>query len=221
MTDSPITVVIADDHELFRDGLRAMLSTADGIDVLADVGTGTEAIEVAMERRPDIVLLDVEMPGIPSLSVLHRLRADLPETKTLIVTMHRDRALASQLIGAGAPESSRKRPRQQSSSKRFATPIAAPAEPLRSRHLSESSPHANAKCSARSPTAVRRRDRENLSIAIGTVKRHNSQIFTKLGARSRTDAVRRAQRIGELDRTEYTDSDAQEQIAEELTSAAE
>lgn len=194
-----IRVILADDHELFRDGLRAVLSTADDLSVVAQVATGTEAMEASLELRPDVLLLDVEMPGVPSVSVLHRLRKDVPSLRTLVVTMHRDRMLASQMINAGAFGFLSKAAssvelldaiRQAHQSPRRVQPQPSPIRILSAREREVLHLIAEGRSNAEIATS--------LSIVVGTVKRHNSQIFAKLGAKSRTDAVRRAERLGEL-----------------------
>jgi DNA-binding NarL/FixJ family response regulator len=194
-----VTVVIADDHELFREGLRAMLAAADGVQVVGEAATHDEAYEQAIATRPDVLLLDVEMPGIPVLSTISRVRAEVPATRILIVTMHRDRVLASHLRAAGAAGFVSK---------------SAPASELVDAIHSEIDvldvPRPALIASVLSP-----REREvmrliaqglsneelgrSLSISVGTVKRHNTNIFTKLGASSRTDAVRKASRLGEIE----------------------
>lgn len=195
-----VTVVIADDHELFRKGLRAMLAAADGVRVVGEAATHDEAYEQAIATRPDVLLLDVEMPGIPVLSTISRVRAEAPDTRILIVTMHRDRVLASHLRAAGAAG--------------FVSKSAPASELVNAIHSSidviDAVPGPGFVASVLSL-----REREvmkliaqglsneeigrSLSISVGTVKRHNTHIFTKLGASSRTDAVRKASRIGEIE----------------------
>lgn len=193
-----VTVVIADDHELFREGLRAMLAAADGVRVVGQAATHDEAYEQTIATRPDVLLLDVEMPGIPVLSTIGRLRAEIPTTRIIIVTMHRDRVLASHLRAAGAAGFVSK-----------SAPAGELVEAIRSAVNALDASKPELVVSVLSP-----REREvmrlvahglsndeigrSLSISVGTVKRHNTNIFTKLGASSRTDAVRRASRLGEI-----------------------
>lgn len=195
-----VTVVIADDHELFREGLRAMLTAADGVQVVGEAATHDQAYEQAVATRPDVLLLDVEMPGIPVLSTIGRVRAEAPETRILVVTMHRDRVLANHLRAAGASG--------------FISKSAPASELVDAIHSTRDVLDA-----ARRPELVASilslREKEvmrliaqglsneeigrSLSISVGTVKRHNTNIFTKLGATSRTDAVRKASRLGEIE----------------------
>lgn len=195
-----VTVVIADDHELFREGLRAMLTAADGIQVVGQAATHDQAYEQAIANRPDVLLLDVEMPGIPVLSTISRVRAEAPDTRILIVTMHRDRVLANHLRAAGAAGFvSKSAPASELvDSIRSATDIlGAVPRPvliasllsLREKEVMRLIAH------GLSNEEIGR----SLSISVGTVKRHNTNIFTKLGATSRTEAVGKASRLGEIE----------------------
>lgn len=196
---SVIRVVIADDHDLFRDGLAAMLANVRDIEVLELVGTGTDALRATLQSQPDVLLLDVEMPGTPTLSVISRVAIESPTTRILIVTMHRDRVLATQMLNAGAIGFLSK----AASSEELVDAI----RQAQHRQRRVPPPPANNQILSQRELEVLRLIAEgnsnadiagHLSIAIGTVKRHNSQIFTKLGASSRTDALRRARRLGEL-----------------------
>lgn len=193
-----VTVVIADDHELFREGLRAMLAAADGVRVVGEAATHEEAYLQTIATRPDVLLLDVEMPGIPVLSTISRVRAEVPATRILIVTMHRDRVLASHLRAAGAAG--------------FISKSAPASELVSAIHSAIDVLDVRPGLVA---SVLSLREREvmrlvaqglsneeigrSLSISVGTVKRHNTNIFTKLGANSRTDAVRKAGRLGEIE----------------------
>ncbi len=195
-----VTVVIADDHELFRDGLRAMLTAADGIEVIGEAATHDQAYEQTIARRPDVLLLDVEMPGIPVLSTISRVRAEALDTRILIVTMHRDRVLANHLRAAGAAGFvSKSAPASElvdairsaafiSDTVGRAAPVASILS-LREKEVMRLIAH------GMSNEEIGR----SLSISVGTVKRHNTNIFTKLGASSRTAAVQKASRLGEIE----------------------
>ncbi len=81
----PIRVLVADDHELVRLGLRSVLEEA-GIDVVAEAADGLEAVERALESRPDILLLDLRMPGMGGVDVCRRVRAEAPEVNVVVLT---------------------------------------------------------------------------------------------------------------------------------------
>ena len=105
MTGSPdqrIRVLIVDDHELVRAGLRALLAPDPGIDVVAEAATGSEAIALARERRPDVVLLDARLPDLDGAQVCRRLRAELPGVAVSMLTTFSDDDLVRECVRAGA-----------------------------------------------------------------------------------------------------------------------
>jgi two-component system, NarL family, nitrate/nitrite response regulator NarL len=83
---SAIRVLVADDHPLFREAVRKLLESAGGFDVVAEVGTGRDAIRVARELSPDIVLLDLVMPDTPGLAALPELARLEPRVRTLVLS---------------------------------------------------------------------------------------------------------------------------------------
>ena len=98
----PITVVLADDHALVRGGLRRVIEAEDDMTVLAEAGDADEAIRVVRECRPRVVLLDVNMPGTPSLDAIPTLLAAAPGCSVVMLTMHDDFGFARDALGAGA-----------------------------------------------------------------------------------------------------------------------
>jgi DNA-binding NarL/FixJ family response regulator len=85
-----VSVVIVDDHPVFVAGMRAVLDDFDDIDVVAVAGDGDEAVSVAEEHRPDVVLMDLRMPGTDGLAATARIRTTLPDTRVLVLTMDED-----------------------------------------------------------------------------------------------------------------------------------
>ena len=83
-----IRVLIADDHMLVRDGVRALLSTADDIEVVAEAGDGREATDRARETLPDVVLLDIAMPGLGGLEAVPLIQREAPRARILILTQY-------------------------------------------------------------------------------------------------------------------------------------
>src|SRR5688572_18187850 len=86
----PIRVVIADDHPVFRFGLRALLRAMPDTEVVGEVTTGEAAIELVTDARPDVVLMDVTMPGLGGIEATRRIRETSPDTRVLMVTMLED-----------------------------------------------------------------------------------------------------------------------------------
>lgn len=83
-----IRVLVADDHALVREGIRHVLDAEPGIAVVAEAANGREAVELAMQHRPDVVVLDITMPEETGLKAAARLREQLPEARVLLLSMH-------------------------------------------------------------------------------------------------------------------------------------
>lgn len=97
-----IRILIADDHGVIRAGLRAVLRAELDLEVIGEAADGNEALRLACELHPDIVLLDVSMPDMGGIEAASRLREKLPEVRTLILTVHEDESLLREAIRAGA-----------------------------------------------------------------------------------------------------------------------
>ena len=100
----PFRILIADDHPLFRDGLRMLLSTTDDLEVIAEAHSGEEAVELATESAtpPDVVLMDLRMPGLNGIEATRRIATLAPQVHVLIVTMFEDDASVFAAMRAGA-----------------------------------------------------------------------------------------------------------------------
>jgi two-component system, NarL family, response regulator DesR len=99
---SPIRVLIADDQQLVRDALAALLSLEDDIEVVAEVSRGGDVVPAALAARPDIALLDVEMPGMDGIAATAGLRAALPACRVLMVTTFGRPGYLKRALAAGA-----------------------------------------------------------------------------------------------------------------------
>jgi two-component system response regulator NreC len=97
-----IRILIADDHGVLRAGLRALLSAESELEVVDEASNGNEALAKAKEFQPDVVLLDISMPGSSGIEVTRDLKEILPETRVLILTLHEDEGLLQEAIQAGA-----------------------------------------------------------------------------------------------------------------------
>ena len=97
-----IRILIADDHEVVRSGLRNILEAQPKCDVVAEASNGKEAVRRAFETNPDVAMLDYSMPLINGIEATRQIRASLPRTEVLIFTMHCNDTLIQELLQAGA-----------------------------------------------------------------------------------------------------------------------
>lgn len=101
-SSEPLSVLLVDDHILFREGVAEIFAAEEDLNVVGEANSGEEALELVQREKPDIVLLDVEMPGMEAEEVLRRILRTLPSTKIIILTMHDDPRLVRNLLAAGA-----------------------------------------------------------------------------------------------------------------------
>jgi len=99
---STLRILIADDHDVVRQGLRALLEAQPGWEICGEAATGRETVEKTRKLKPDIVLLDIIMPELNGLEVLRRIRKATHETQVLVLTMHESEDLIGQALKAGA-----------------------------------------------------------------------------------------------------------------------
>lgn len=86
----PISVLIIDDHTLFRSGIRLLLQRQDGFEVVGEAGDGLEGVKLAKRLEPDVVLLDLHMPGVGGLEALQLLQEELPQVQVVMLTVSED-----------------------------------------------------------------------------------------------------------------------------------
>jgi len=96
-----IRVLIADDHAILREGLRALLRLHDDIEVVGEAADGREAVDLAAKLRPDVVLMDIAMPGLGGLEATIELRRILPDVKVIVLTQYDDREYLRRFLQAG------------------------------------------------------------------------------------------------------------------------
>jgi DNA-binding NarL/FixJ family response regulator len=97
-----IRVMIVDDHELFRAGVRVALSRAEGLCVCCEASSAEEALERMAVETPDVLVTDISMPGMTGIQLAERVRRDYPEVRTLILSMHTAREYAVHALRCGA-----------------------------------------------------------------------------------------------------------------------
>jgi len=99
---NPITILLAEDHMIVREGLRKMLDLEAGIEVVAEAKNGRQAVTLALQHCPDVVLMDIAMPGLNGLEATRQVLKALPNTKVIILTAHNDDAYVNSATDSGA-----------------------------------------------------------------------------------------------------------------------
>ena len=108
MSADPIRILLADDHAMLRAGLRALLDAEDGLEVVGEAGTGEEAVELAQSLHPDVIVMDLSMPGIGGLEATRRIAGEAanaagaePTSRVLVLTMHAEEEHLLPVLEAG------------------------------------------------------------------------------------------------------------------------
>jgi two-component system invasion response regulator UvrY len=97
-----IKVLLADDHSIVRAGLRRIIEERDDLEVIAEADEGRNAIRLAMEKKPDVAVIDISMPGLDGLEVIAQLKIHLPSLPIIVLTMHEEEQYVVRAIEAGA-----------------------------------------------------------------------------------------------------------------------
>ena len=214
----PINVLIADDHPLFRKGMRTLLDSMPETVVVGEATTGKEAVELALALMPDIVLMDLKMPEGGGLAAIGRLAREMPGARILVVTLFEDDESVFAALKAGARGYVLKDADEDEMIRAIQAvargeAIFSPA--IASRLMdyfaaTRASPHAEAFPDLtereREILAMIARGRSNheiaeeLFISLKTVRNHSSSIFNKLQVADRTQAAIRAREVWGNDR---------------------
>ncbi|MBI4464793.1 MAG: response regulator transcription factor [Acidobacteria bacterium] len=99
---SPIRILLADDHRIVRQGLRRILEEHPQIEVVAEASDGREAVQLAQEKKPDVVVMDIAMPHLNGMEATRQILRRLPSTKVLVLSMYSDESYVVQVLEAGA-----------------------------------------------------------------------------------------------------------------------
>ncbi len=211
---SPIRILVADDHTLFRDGLRALLGSVLDTEVVGEAATGDEAIARAGELQPDVVLMDIQMPGTNGIEATRRIVRDSPHIGVVVVTMFEDDDSVFAAMRAGAKGYVLKGADQDEILKVIRAVAAGEAHfgPQIARRLmsffaapkpavpSDAFPELTAREREILDLIARGRNNQEiasrLSLSPKTVRNHISNIFTKLQVVDRVQAIIRARNAG-------------------------
>ena len=203
MTGGTATVLLADDHPVVRDGVRAMLERETGLRVVAEADDGLEAVRVALQQKPDLAIVDVSMPGLTGLQAARQITRQSPQTRVLILSMHASEQYCAEARRAGASGYVLKSAVDRElvaacrcvlAGEGFVAFAAAgasaapPSDPLTSREGEV------VKLVAEGHTT--REIADALTISAKTVERHKGNVLDKLGLRDRVDITRYAIRRG-------------------------
>lgn len=96
------TILLADDHQILREGLRSLLTKVPGMEVVAEAETGRDAVAMARKLAPDVAILDISMPDMNGVEAARQIAARCPKTRIIALSIHRDRRFASEMLKAGA-----------------------------------------------------------------------------------------------------------------------
>lgn len=101
-TGNTLSVVIVDDHSVVRAGLRFILEAEDEVEIVGEAGNADEALEQISRHRPDIVFMDLTLPGVGGIELTRRVRRDYPDTRVIILTLHQEEQYFREALQAGA-----------------------------------------------------------------------------------------------------------------------
>jgi DNA-binding NarL/FixJ family response regulator len=204
-----IRVAVADDHPVVREGLLAMLDTEGDFVVAGEAGTGPEALALIASADPDVLLLDLELPGVDGVGVLRRLQSDGARTRVIVFTVFdTDERIIAALEAGAAGYLLKGTPREElfeairavARGESLLAPVATSAVLRRVRGESDPTPALTAREQAVLEQLARGLGNKQIAAALGiaerTVKFHVSSVFAKLGASNRTEAVTRAVQAG-------------------------
>lgn len=214
---TPTRIVLADDHDLMRQGLRMLLAARNDVDVIEDVRNGREAVLAAERHHPDLVLMDIVMPGLNGLEATRQIRRRSPRTRVIVISAFVDDEQIIAALRAGASGYVKKSADADELLRAIQTVMRGEeyfsADVRRAFDIDELVRRAKGHAPPRTGVAaLTEREREvlqvvaeghtnqqiarELTISIKTVEAHLAHIMTKLHARNRADLIRHAIRAG-------------------------
>jgi DNA-binding NarL/FixJ family response regulator len=206
-----IRILLADDHETVREGLKAILATQPDLEVVGEAADGETAVKRAKALHPDIVVMDVSMPVLNGLKATEAIRQSCPQTQVLVLTRHADEAYLQQLLRAGASRYVLKQSRAGellgavralASGTKYLDPAVTPKgiDSFSRRSGAPGLPGSEPALSAREEEVLRlvawghsnKEIAARLELSVKTVETHRANAAQKLGLRNRMDVVRLA-----------------------------
>ena len=212
--DKKIRLLVVDDHTIMRDGIRALLNLYDDVEIVGEASEGQEAIQKALELIPDIIIMDIAMPGMDGLEATRRILKQNPKARVLILSQHDDKDYILSAIKAGSVGYLPKRAlgsdlitaiRAVYHGDSFLYPSAASALITDYRHQAQNGDSYDQltsrereilKLIAEGHTS--REIADKLFISLKTVMGHRTKIMEKLGLHNRTELIKYAMRKGIL-----------------------
>jgi DNA-binding NarL/FixJ family response regulator len=215
-----LRILLADDHKMVREGLRVLLDSQPGLQVVGEAANGKEVLAKAAELRPEVVVMDLSMPELNGLQATERLRAAQPAVKVVVLTAHEDESYLAQLCKAGAVGYVLKRSAgtelvqairlAAQGQVYFAPALAGKALARLASGPAAGAEPSNASLSEREQEVLclvawgcsNKEAADQLNLSVKTVETYRVRIAEKLGLRSRTQLVKYALRQGWLNETE-------------------
>lgn len=205
-----LRVIVADDHPLFREGLRAALEATPGIDVVGEASDGAEAVRLAADLAPDVVLMDLQMPELSGIDATRRILASRPDTHVLVLTMFDDDSSVYAAVRAGAKGYLLKGAGQRDVERAIRTVAAGEAvfgaaialrliayfDTNRARAFPELTPREHETLELLANGLTNQAIANELRLSLKTVRNNVSSIFTKLRVADRTQATLKAREAG-------------------------
>jgi DNA-binding NarL/FixJ family response regulator len=216
-----LRILIADDHGLVRRGARAILHSRPGWRVVGEAANGREAVEKAIELRPHVAVIDIGMPELDGVEVARQIRAAVPDTKVLMLTMHESDQMVRRALAAGAhgyvlksdlTEILPKAVKVVSEGKRFMTPkvseiVVQGFLKTRGQHQQSATPREIEILRLLAKGKANKQIAALLGIAVRTVETHKAKVMLKLGLHSIADLIHYAIREGLVSSAEIEDDD--------------